>query len=138
MLLSPEQLTEKFSININVMMYNSLVSAIPRHWKMSIRALPKPIVHFNISGEEDPPGVPNLKITGKLVPITTLRTRDFFRVLISREFMVPTAVARWSSLYPEFVERSDWKHIFTLSYNAVRKTKLQTLQYKILNRIFCL
>lgn len=136
MFLNAEQLAEKYSIDINAMMYNSLVSAIPRHWKKTIRDLPKPITHYTVLDVEDPPGVPSLKITGKLVPITTLKTGDFYKVLISREFMAPTAITRWSSLHPEFVELCDWKYIFTLPYNIVRSTKLQTLQYKILNRIF--
>ena len=110
MLLSAEQLAEKYSIDINAMMYNSLVSAIPRHWKRTIRGLPKPITYYTVLDAEDPPGVPKLKITGKLVPITTLKTADFYKELISREFTAPTAITR--SLHPEFVELCDWKLYF--------------------------
>ena len=130
--LNHDQFRQKYSFNFDTMRYNSLVSAIPRQWKTLIKSMKKPLPQI----EEEFPDVPKLKIGETKTPITSLKTRDFHRVLIDRGSTTPTAVTRWSSLYPEFVEQIDWKQVYILPYTITRSTKLQTLQYKIINRIF--
>jgi hypothetical protein len=80
--LNQMELSEKYSIDIDVMMYNSLVSAIPRQWKNIIKSMPKPIIYQSALDEGEPPGVPKLRVRGNNVPITTLRTRDFYNLFI--------------------------------------------------------
>ena len=45
----------------------------------------------------------------------------------------PTAVSKWIDLFP-FLEKLDWKPIFTMVYKITREPYLQSFQYKILNR----
>ena len=44
-----------------------------------------------------------------------------------------TAMIKWIDLFP-FLEKLDWKPIFSLVYSITREPYLQSFQYKILNR----
>ena len=48
-------------------------------------------------------------------------------------YVRPTALNRWLEAFD--IDENDWKNIFKVCYYAVRETKLQALQYKIIHRI---
>ncbi len=125
------ELSDIYSIPIDIMKYNSLISAIPSKWKLTIKHMATPIEVQN--DPED--GIPKLLNRGHILPITSFRNCDFYKMLIKLIFRPPTAISRWCVLYPE-LETLDWADLFTLPYSTVRSTKHQAFQYKILNRIF--
>ncbi len=128
------ELCNKFqSIHIDIMKYNSLVSAIPQKWKTVLKCLPKPIEYQYVPLEDQ--CVPKLYYKHKLIPVTFLRNKDFYSHVVDTHFKPPTAIDKWCTLFVECNE-FDWKEIYCLPYKVVRSTKLQSFQYKILNRIF--
>lgn len=127
------ELSEKYMINIDVMKYNSLITAVPSKWKSAIKHMALPIQF--IHDEEELQGIPKLRSNGHSMPIVNLQNRDFYKILAKLIFRPPTAISKWLSLYPQ-LEEVDWGGIFTLPYNISRSTKYQSFQYKILNRVF--
>ena len=114
--LSLTQLQDKYSIPIDVMKYNSIVSAIPQTWKFIIRNTVKPIVvEQNEAGEDN---IPRLCHKGQLVPLTCLRNKDLYAIFVQIKFQSPTAIAKWCSLYPQLLD-ANWDEIFTLPYSLV-------------------
>lgn len=133
-LLTHGELCNKFhSIHIDIMKYNSLVSAIPQRWRSVLKSQIKPIVYQHVSMEEQ--CVPKLYYKHRLIPVTSLRNKDFYIIMVDRYVKPPTAVNTWCALYPDITD-FNWAEIYCLPYKTVRSTKLQSFQYKIVNRIF--
>ena len=61
-------------------------------------------------------------------------TKKIYDHLTYKRYVRPTALNKWLGVF-EIVEE-DWKDIFKQPYFATRETKLQSLQYKIIHRIF--
>ena len=70
-------------------------------------------------------------VEGKL-DLCNAKVRDFYRILINIRSEQPTAIAKWNNTYDDI----NWSSVFTLPFRLLRDTKIQTLQYKILTRIF--
>jgi len=119
------KLNQDFHTRINVMEYNSLISAIPRTWKQMITN--NKIV---ITNEIE------LKVKIKKVEkcINTITCKEIYWELISKLTDRPTAFAKWEELY--YYVNFEWEHILRLPYNVARETSLQSLQYQIINRYF--
>ena len=60
-------------------------------------------------------------------------TQMIYNVIILDKYVIPTAVTRWTEVFD--IDTNDWPSIFKQPYLVSRETKLQTLQYKIINRI---
>ena len=54
--------------------------------------------------------------------------------IIEKLYVRPTALNRWLENF--YIEYIDWPSIFMQPYLSSRETKLQSLQYKIIHRIF--
>ncbi len=130
-LLSHTDIERKYMMNVDIMKYNSLISAIPKEWIRKIVAMAKPLNMEHVRVESP---LPELLYKGKLVPITHLYNKDFYSILLNAYFVPPTAIAKWCTLHTD-LNNVDWRDIFSLPYILVRSTILQTFQYKILNRI---
>jgi hypothetical protein len=115
------------------MKYNSLISAIPPRWKSVLKSLIKPLVYQDVPLEDQ--SIPKLYYKNQLRPVTFLHNKEFYALLVDAHTKPPTAISKWCSLYPETTD-FNWPDIFCLPYTIVRSTKLQSFQYKILNRIF--
>ncbi len=129
-LLTLQEMRDKYQIEIETMKYNSVATAIPRQWKQLILESDKPIeteFHDNDS--------PYINARSKQIQFRQLKTRDFYWLLIEKAFQPPTAIDKWCAIYPQLQE-IDWADVFELPYAVIRDTKYQTLQYKIINRIF--
>jgi len=117
------ELETEFDGRIDVMMYNSLKSAIPKPWLKELKK------------EGHPGNIANklvLKIRNIGTEITGLKCRDFYWEYVSKMAIKPTCIDKWEEYY--YYVNFDWKYIFTLPYLVARETKLQSLQYQILNR----
>ena len=67
------------------------------------------------------------------VDICDASTKMLYDVIILRNYTVPTAVTRWTEVFD--IDDNDWPAIFKQPYISSRETKLQSLQYKLINRI---
>ena len=125
--LSIQELEKKYKFRINIMVYNSLRSAIPRTWKKIIRSNNTP---YELPKED------NLKvqICNKTINIEKISCKQFYWNYISKKGVRPSAFSKWEEQY--YYINFDWDHITRIPYKTARETSLQSLQYKIIHRYF--
>ena len=52
------------------------------------------------------------------------------------KYVTPTCVLKWKTLHVDFdMSEEEWADVFMRPYICLRETKLQSFQYKIINRI---
>jgi hypothetical protein len=73
-------------------------------------------------------------IDGTPNSVTLLCSKRVSLMLIERIKSPPTSIEKWIEKF-SFLNDNDFKQYFTLAHKAVQDTKLQSFQYKILNRI---
>ena len=66
----------------------------------------------------------------------TIKTssKEFYAMLLQKKTgkYVPSGKTKWSNLYS--LKESDWKNIYLHAFYSCRNTKLQSFQYRIINR----
>jgi hypothetical protein len=127
--LLPTEIENRYAITVDVMMYNSLISAIPRNWKTIIAMMVKPII-CNTETEENTT-IPSLILNGVLIKMTMFCNKQFVNMLLEKNHSLPTAINKWMIAHGDI----DWPRVFLSPYCLVRDTKIQTFQYKVINRI---
>ena len=115
------------NIKHNFIQVTRVKKAIPKSWIMEIVAgescLLSSVNHFNYSVTSGP----------NSIDVRFASTKVIYDTLISNKSVTPTAVARWTEIFE--VDENDWPSIYKQPYIATRETKIQSLQYKIINRI---
>ena len=135
-LLSVAQFEAKFGIHINIMMYNSLISAIPGQWKNHLRTEcghiipPNPIGNNNADDRQ----MGHIIIDKTVYTLDNLSSNKIYWALVNRIKNQPTALDKWIDDFP-FLNDQDFKRFFRLPYTTSKSTKLQTFQYTIINRV---
>ena len=114
-----------YGIPICYMFYNSLISAVPVKWKQLLKCQ-----RFDMPTRDNLTD-PNLE-RNKI--LDSLTSKTLYWQLISRIISTPTAVDTWMSEFP-FLNDTDFRSFYTLSYKITKDARVQALQYKILNRI---
>ena len=125
-LLNFQDMSTKFSSQLTLMQYYSIIKAIPPNWKSKLKL-------FNPTYHEKKNYVISLSIEKVLKPINMLDNNNIYWEIIHSKSEPPTSLETWINLYP-FLETVDWKPIFTLVYNVTVETYLQTFQFKTLHR----
>ena len=120
---SPIQINRSYGLNINIMQYNSLISAVPKSWLKVIQEN-DPFIHSPIPF--------SLKIQNKKKEVKHLRCKDFYMEFVSKKLEAPKSTQKWEEYY--YYIDFDWKYLFQLPYIVARETNLQSLQYQVLNR----
>ena len=124
-MLSKVELEEKYHMVIKQMEYNSLIHALPKAWK-------------NVNKEKQ-----NLEYrqeiflcceNSKYVKVEDLYCKHFTRSFLHKLFCKPAAELKWEHYFQ--TDMLDWSTIYKLAFNITKDTKVQSLQYKILQRIF--
>ena len=123
--LSFEQFRYKVNTN-NYIEYYGVLTAIPRIWKQILKD----------NNTSSIPLLEGIQITlqNKTVDIQNVKNRFIYAHFVARYKEIPTAVSRWTDLYQ--INTEDWPQIFKTPFRVCRETRLQTLQYKILHRIY--
>ena len=122
-----EYLENQFSIKIDVMRYNSLISAIPSDWKRLLKNAP---IHSNAISYDE---LPHTTINDKSYPVTLISNQSVYWSLIKNITQPPISVQAWELLFGDEI---DWSKTFRIPYDVTFDTRLQSFQYKILLRIF--
>ena len=126
--LADNVLEQKTESKTNFLIYYSLKDAIPMEWRKKLKT--SVVSRDAISSEE----LPSLSIkTNIKIPITVVSNRDVYWMLTKRKQIEPTCKLTWNLT---FKVENRWSTIFTLPFKTVRETRIQSFQYKILNRIF--
>ncbi len=124
--LSFNQFRSKTGIN-NFMEYFGVLAAIPYNWKQKVKqSQTKQII--------DPILSIAIKLKKKQVELEHIKNIDIYNHFTRTYKETPTAVYRWTELYD--IDPDDWPQIFTTPFRVCRETSLQSLQYKILHRIY--
>ena len=118
------ELESTFSIVVDQMEYNSVVSAIRDRWRKLIK---NQSVSFNDKKIY-------VHLNGVKKSVDKLKCREIYRFLISKIKKQPTAVKQWAEVYD--ISEHEWETIFSLPFKICIETDLQTFQYKIINRFF--
>ena len=113
------------NIHINDMKYNSLISAIPKHWKKIVSNTDK-VNHMLLDKGES-----YVFTVGKY--LKNVKNKDIYASIIGRLITKPTAENKWIEYYP-FLETMNWSNFYVIPKSAFQETKLQTFQYSILHR----
>ena len=67
-------------------------------------------------------------------PLDSITSKNMNQKSVCKKITMPTAQETWTDLFP-FLEDLEWSKIYTLPYKITKEPFLQSLQYKILNRI---
>ena len=119
-----EELERMYNINISIMKYNQIISAIPREWK---RLLQTPLLTNVGSGNQIP-----YKCFSN---IQTLKNSQIYKYFVTQKIITPVSQNKWVEYYP-FLEHVDWKKIYVLCFKIVKDMYIQTMQFKILHRVY--
>ena len=101
--------------------------AIPAEWR---RTLKKNVVSRNaiFNGEE-----PCIRFKNKK-PVSLIINKDIYSLFLKQVKTEPKCISRWAEYFPDY--NFCWQEIFKLPFETVRCTMLQSLQYRILHRIY--
>ncbi len=122
-------LKSMYNIDVDVLSYNGLKNAIPSKWRHLLKQMT--VCRDAISQEE---GFFIVRPDDCLIPVCLLTNKIVYTMLVQSKVKKPTCIDKWESLYED--GDFNWADIFQLSFNTVRCTQLQILQYKILHRIY--
>ena len=90
---------------VDQLQYNSLTTAIPNVWLVTLK-------HYKGKYENIQPN--SIKIGVKYKHIATIKCREFYKKLITRKYIRPTALYKWEETY--FYASFDWQQIFRIPY----------------------
>ena len=110
-------------VRVDFLTYGNLIRGIPRIWKEKLNS---GSYQQNTDNRNE---LFDFPIGKKMLKISEMRSSHFYKAHVGQE--TPSAVARWEH-YGYTV--SDWEKVFQIPYKCTKWTKLQTLQYRILNR----
>lgn len=126
--LTLDEFYEKFKFKPSFLQYNSLLSSIPNNWKKHVKDKTHPphsegnIMH-------------SLSVQGKLIPLSELKCKDAYWILINSCKEITLCIQKWSEIFEVEIPVSDYKKIFNLPFQCCTQTNAQSLQLKILHRI---
>jgi len=120
--MSKQLLTERYNCTVPQLLYNSLISAIPKKWKISIKTVSEPL---------DPK---TYDVQHLSVDLKKLNNKIIYESLTFHKGR-PSAENKWIEYYP-FLETISWKPIYNRTGIITKDIRLQSFQYSILHRFF--
>jgi exonuclease III len=123
---TPNELSVRYGFHIDLMMYNSIISAVPKEWKKVIR---DSNLNTFIPSPEDRILV---KLGNIYKDIFSISCKEFYNEFVYCKIDRASALYTWEELY--YYADFDWKILFKIPYKVTRETNLQSLQYQIFHR----
>jgi hypothetical protein len=120
------ELELEFNIKPKVMEYNSLIAALPIHWKRALKQMKIP--SQAVSNQEQP----FVTCSGRLMALGIIENRDVYWELIKKRKLKPICVTKWCNMFN--IEMDNWKTIFKV-YAAIKDSRTKAFQYKVLNNL---
>ena len=106
----------------------TLKTIIPPQWRKTIKQ------GWNQNDNIRRPDNPLIKINTLWKPIENITSKNINQKSVYKKIKKPTAQEMWVNIFP-FLENLEWDKIYLLPYKITSEPFLQSLQYKILNRI---
>ena len=69
-----------------------------------------------------------------MLTIEQLNSNALYWHILEAQIKPPTAISKWISEFP-FLHDNDFRNFYILPFKVLRDTKLQTFQYKLINRV---
>lgn len=117
-----------YGIPVSGRLENALGKIIPMEWTEMLSPIDREINAVGLY-VKDP--------RGQLTDITRLHAKDIYKTCISKKPWVPTARVKWQSILPLYEEVGrveTWTKWYRLPYVISREVRLQSFQYRIINR----
>jgi hypothetical protein len=121
-----QSLEQEFHINIDVMKYNGLKSAIPDKWKRCVKTMK--IKKDVISNLEQP----FVMCNSRLLALGIATNKDIYWELVTKKQIKPIVAQKWCERYD--IAEEEWKKVFK-NMVVLKDSKMKAFQYKILNNI---
>ena len=122
------EIEAKFQSPIDVMNFNSIKSAIPKHWINRLIAGGDNYIETEHNANI------TVKINNKHKSLCKIKCKEFYWEFVNKTFTTSKAVQTWEEYY--YYCEFDWKTIFRAPYLYCRETSVQSMQYQIVNRYF--
>ena len=129
--INATELKNKNNVTIDIMLHNSIKSAIPRHW---IDAIKRENSNLQLTGDDrsSENEIISINIEGKNVSYENLTCKQIYKEFVCRKYERATALYKWEETY--FYYNFDWKDLYRFPYVISRDTTLQSFYYQLLNR----
>jgi hypothetical protein len=112
-------------VHLTQLQYNSIVTAIPKKWLKTLKNYSDTFIEI-----EDK----TVKIDGSYQPISTIRCKTLYRLLVKQKYVRSTSLEKWEENY--YYVNFDWAELFKIPYKNCRETYIQSMQYQIILRYF--
>jgi hypothetical protein len=112
-------------LELTVMEYNSLITAIPKAWLKKLRDKNitfSPIIECSV------------KINGNHKHLSAISCKEYYTELVTRIQTEHTALRKWEEQY--FYVDFNWSDIHYVPYVCARETAVQSLHFQIINRYY--
>ena len=86
--------------------------------------------------EDDPISLYIGEGEGNVINVINQNSKQIYKVIRNKKNRTPVSVSKWEKRYTNLhVTPNFWENTFLAAFRATRETKLQSLQYKIINNI---
>ena len=121
-LLTPDTIKNKFNLNCNYIEIYSIISAIPKSWKTSIRDRGRKLEKVSSKKLEE-------------IFIKKTCTKITYSAILQTVASKPKETqSRWFMDLSGYLPNIDWKSTYKIPFYFTVHTKLQSFQYRILHR----
>lgn len=122
-IMEPKHIKEKYNLNVNLLHFYSLKIVIKKQWKDLMKP---PTAELNTRH-------PLILYNRQLHPLEQLSSKKICSALVMKVFKEPTAKAAWER-HGYVINDTEWSDIYYRHFNCTRETKIQSFQYKLINR----
>ena len=129
-MFSKNILNTKLKKQLSTIQYNSLITSIPRKWKKIIKTKIGQIDRNKIIAQS----IPMIQFKNTKKSIEKITSKEIYQIIISKKIEEPTSIETWTERFP-FLVNLEWSKIYKLPFQTTCEPYLQSLQYKILNRV---
>lgn len=128
LICTAEEFQRRFGVHLPTKVIDKLKLYIPQFYQDTIVPIDK--VNRN-------PGLVIINDRGVMTYLGDMSTKDMYKALRCKRTIVPTARKKWVELLEDFEEVQrigSWKRWYLLPYELTREGRLQSFQYRIINR----
>ena len=132
--MTPDEVQMNYNINISFFDMLQIRQSIPHEWRQIIYATPS----ISKKCQFYPHNSTELFVflNKKYIALEKISTKDVYQFYIRKLYMEPAGPKRWNKEFSAQITDQDiWPTIYSIPFRTVRKTSLQSLQYKVIHYI---
>jgi hypothetical protein len=124
---SRDYLANKFNVNIPIMTYNSVISAIPIRWKKIISEDPNILNYRSLENY-------SATINDTRKKIIEYNTKDLYWHYINNSAKRPTSENTWEDKVGLGFTEEDWARTYLYAYKLTKNTRILAFHFKLSHR----